>query len=177
MNNVEISPTPNYVTEDSRSVEIQMKKILETAVSYGIDISSEILNRETLLNSVRNHVPERYQLVSDKLATEGLILEQLDDKTIYDRMLGIDYLIRFNGHLIAIDVTSGNGTLLYNKKRKFEELKPVFDDLGISHAVVISLKGGITDDQVISIFEKIDDLKDYEFTTVLKYRNELRNNL
>ena len=162
---------PNYINEQSKITETQLGQIIKKAVSYGISVHSEGLKRENVVAKVKELVPERWQLVEEKLSSEGLVPEQLDDKTLFDRLLGIDELVRMNGHLIAIDVTSGNGTLLYNKRRRFEELKPVFDDLDISHAVVISLKGDITDNQVISIFEKIDNLKDEEFTTVLKYRN------
>lgn len=172
--NVEISP--NYVNEQSKLTETQLGQIIEKASEFGINLHLEELDRETTVAIAKELIPERWQLVNEKLSMEGLTPEQLDDKTLFDRLLGIDELINLNGKLIVIDVTSGNGTLLYNKKSKFETLKPVFDKIGIAHAIVVSIKGNLSDEQVISLFNYIDSLEDNEFSTVLKFRNQSLDN-
>lgn len=158
--------SPNYTNIRSEICERSMDKLVGD-ISNGVMVK---LDRDVVINLVREFVPERLAVVSSKLEHEGKALADLDTDTLVDRLLGIDNLFRLGGKTYAIDVTSGNGTLLHNKKVKTENMRAVFTSLGIDHFIVVSLSEPYSANLVQRFLSDIKNTPDESFTRVLKYR-------
>ena len=110
--------TPNFVNEDSRLAEERMHELIKIAQHLDVEIFSIADSKEEILEKVKHNFSERYELVVQKLNEEGLSLADLSKNTLLDRMLGIDALFTFDGKVYAVDVTSGQHTVVVNKEKK-----------------------------------------------------------
>lgn len=163
--------SPNFVNEVSILAEQRMSKLIEAARDLGVEIFSLKDGEEEILEQVKQGFPQRYELVVQKLREEGLSLSDLPKNVLLDRMLGIDMLFTFQGKNYAVDVTSGKHSVVKNKERKFQEMESVYKQLGIDRALIIRLKEDITDDIVLDLFTKLEDLDDKGdiFSVIVKY--------
>jgi hypothetical protein len=163
--------SPNFVNEVSRLAEQRMSKLIETARDLGVEIFSLKDGKKEILEQVKHGFPQRYELVVQKLQEEGLSLSDLPKDILLDRMLGIDMLFTFKGKNYAVDVTSGKHTVVKNKERKFQEMETLYKQLGIDHALIIRLKEDITEDIVLDLFARLEDLDDKGdvFSVIVKY--------
>lgn len=163
---------PNYLTTASQHAEKLMGDLLSQADV--IDVKAIELERsdKEITDIVRKYSPERYDLVTTKLREDGRSLSSLSKGELLDRMLGVDFLIRFKGEKIAIDVTSGKGSVLYNKRKKMESLAPAFRSLGINHSVVVRVKQQLSEDLILELFSQVEDLivKNNEFCAVINIK-------
>ena len=107
-NHIEV--TPNFLSEVSELAEQRARQLLEIARDLGAEIFSLKQSKQEILKQVREKLPQRYELVIQKLQEEGLTLEDLSKEVLLDRMLGIDILFRYDGKNYAVDVTTGKHT-------------------------------------------------------------------
>lgn len=159
---------PNFTSESSRLAEERIHALLEIAKSIGVEIYSLEDSKEKILEEIEHKLPQRYELVVQKLREEGLFLSDLSKEAMLDRLLGIDILFRFEGKTYAVDVTSGKSSVVVNKQRKFKKMEEVYKQLGINQALVIRLKEDITEDIVLDLFSKLEGIGD-AFTITIKY--------
>lgn len=164
------SITPHYTNEQSKTAEIELKKLVEIGKDFGVDIMDLRTSREEIIEVIKNEQIERYELVIQKLKEEGLSLEDLSENLLLDRMLGIDILFRFQSKIFAIDVTTGKNTVVINKNNKFKKMEDLYKKLGIDHAIVLKLKKEITDDIFVDLFSKLENITPEFFTSVIKYQ-------
>lgn len=163
--------SPNYVNEVSMISEQRMRKLIEVARDLGVEIFSLKDGEEKILEYVKQGFPQRYELVVQKLREEGKNLSDLSKDVLLDRMLGIDMLFTFQGKSYAVDVTSGKHTVVKNKERKFQEMESLYKQLGIDRALIIRLKEDVTDDIVLDLFSRLEDLgsKGDIFSVIIRY--------
>ncbi len=86
-------------------------------------------------------------------------------------MLGIDVLFRYKGKNYAVDVTTGKHTVVKNKERKFKEMEEVYRKLGIDYALIIRPKEEVTEDMVLDLFSRLEDMDKTKgtFSMVIRY--------
>ena len=163
---------PNYLTAASRDSERGLEELIQKAKILGASSSEDTLSKESILTAVEALCPERVTLVSFKLSEEGLSLEDLQSRELLDRLLGVDAVVSYRGKRFGIDVTTGKGTVLANKKAKASELKGSYRTLGFAGIVIVRLRTAVTDEVVADLCCHLDDLVDGrvgDFVTVLKY--------
>jgi len=162
---------PHYLNEASELAEQRLRRLLEVAADLGVETTSLRTGEAQIIEAVRQKFPERYELVVQKLRTEGLDLADLPKAALIDRMLGIDLVFAFKDKNYAVDVTSGKNTVLKNKEKKFREMESLYRQLGIDRALVIRLKEDVTEDTVLDLFGKLEGLEDRgeAFTAVMRY--------
>lgn len=164
---------PNYTNEHSVAAEIGIDEILVRARVLGVETRSLFNDSVEVLRLAQETVPERYNLVRDKLAQEGLRFDDLPDDTIADRLLGVDRVFAYEGRVYAVDVTSGKHTVIKNKVKKLEAMQSTLQKLGVDQALVVRLKQKITDDLILDFFTKLDTRAD-SFCRVISYPDTKR---
>ncbi|MFA4830614.1 MAG: hypothetical protein WC862_01310 [Patescibacteria group bacterium] len=163
--------TPNFLSKVSELAEQRIHELFEIAKGLGVEIFSLKESKQKILEQVRDGLPQRYELVVQKLQEEGLSLEDLSKEVLLDRMLGIDILFRYKGKNYAIDVTTGKHTVVKNKQKKFQKMEKVYRQLGIDHALVIRLKEAVTEDIVLDLFSRLENMDETQntFSIVMRY--------
>ncbi len=161
---------PNFINDISERAEKRMRQILEIAGDLGVEIFSLDRGKQEIIDCIREKKPQRHELVVQKLQEEGLRLEELSKEVLLDRMLGIDILFRYGEKTYAVDVTTGKHTVIKNKQKKVHDMEDVYRDLGIDHALIIRLKEEITEDMVLDMCEKLEDMDAHDtFSLVMRY--------
>ncbi|MFA5358229.1 MAG: hypothetical protein WC310_00190 [Patescibacteria group bacterium] len=162
---------PNFTNEISKLAEERMRVLFEIAKDLGVEVLSLQESREKILEHVRRELPQRYELVVQKLQKEGLSLSDLSNETLTDRLLGIDLLFRFNGKTYAVDVTSGKSVVVINKQKKFKQMEDLYKKLGINYALIIRLKEDITENTVFDLLSRLEniDANESTFTITIRY--------
>ena len=167
----EFPHTPNFLNLASKNAETAMKALLSRAVDLGVKKADLSQDKQQIIETIRSFNPNRFELVSKKLLEEGLNVSDLSREELLDRMLGIDFLVTSEGKTIAIDVTSGKGSVLYNKRRKMNQLSNIYIALGIDHAVVVRIKRDLDDDSILDLFSRIQNnlYEGNQFCTVVNF--------
>lgn len=168
----EISHGPNFLNAKSKDAESAMKDLLNRAIVLGVERTDLPQDKQEIIETIKDLNSERFDLVAKKLLEERLSVDDLSKDELLDRMLGIDFLVRSEGKTIAIDVTSGKGTVLHNKKEKMNRLKEVYKALGIDHAVVVRINRELNDDSILDLFSRIEEslYEGNQFCTVVNFR-------
>ncbi|MCF6276647.1 MAG: hypothetical protein L3J07_02235 [Candidatus Magasanikbacteria bacterium] len=163
--------TPNFLSKVSELAEKRMRQLLEIAKDLGVEILSLKEGKQEILDQVNKKLPQRYDLVIQKLQEEGVSLEDLSKDVLLDRMLGIDILFKYKGKSFSVDVTTGKHTVVKNKQKKIAKMEEIYRELGIDHALIIRLKEDITEDIVLDLFSRIEDIDETSntFSTVIRY--------
>lgn len=169
----EIPHGPNFLNARSKNAESAMKDLLSRATALGVERFDLPQDKEEIIETIKQLNPSRYNLVTSKLLEEGLVVNDLSKEELLDRMLGVDFLVISEGRTIAIDVTSGKGTVLLNKKEKLNELKEVHKALGIDHAVVVRIKKELDDNSILDLFSRIENSlhEGDQFCTIINFVN------
>jgi len=155
--NIEIHP--NYTTKSSMEAENRLNTMIDHAEKIGLSVKPIDLSTQEIIDVVKNNDSNRVQLVNSKLEKEGRSLEELPKEVVLDRLLGLDAIINLNGSTFGVDVTTGKGTVLNNKKVKAEQLKVIHNKLGIDHFIVLRLRREITDDLVLDFVSKLEEIE------------------
>lgn len=123
--------SPNFTTEQAATAEIGLTDLVEQGQLLGVTTASVELPPTKIIEVTEMFGNGRVAKVKEGLAKDNLELESIPTEALMDRLLGIDGLIEFKGEIFGIDVTTGKGTVLYNKKAKATELQPIYRQLGI----------------------------------------------
>lgn len=115
--------------------------------------------------------PERLRLVSEKYSGN---MDELSNTELLDKLLGIDATLQMNGKHIGIDVKTGKGSVLANKKRKTERLKDIYSVLGLDYFLVLRLRDEFSEDLLINLLSQIESFisdpeLSKEFVHVIKF--------
>lgn len=171
--------TPNFTTYESSLAEQKLRKMIQQAETFGVEISDVEATNDQIIDTVRENNPERLYLVERRLAEEGLSLGLLPREVLLDRLLGLDAIIEVADDKFGIDVTTGKDTVRYNKGEKANELKPSYERLGIDHVVVLGMRNedlsgdSISDDSIMSFFSHLEGVTAFKgqspFVLNLKY--------
>ncbi len=163
--------TPNFLSEVSELAEQRIQQLFELAKELGAEIFSLEQGKQEILDNCKVKNPQRYELVTQKLQGEGLTFDDLSKAVLLDRMLGIDLLFRYKGKNYAVDVTTGKHAVVKNKQKKFQAMEELYHELGIDHALVIRLKEEITEDIVVDLFARLEELNETQntFSAVIRY--------
>lgn len=162
---------PNFVNEAAKHAEQSMRELFSRAKDLGVEIETLPYEAEYMLGELRRILPQRYELVIQRLRQEGLRPSDLSKPVLIDRVLGIDAIIGFEGKKIAVDVTTGKSTVVINKQTKFLEMEALYRQLGIDYAVVLKIEEDVTDDLILDFFSKLEDMLAMvdTFCVVIKY--------
>lgn len=152
--NNEISP--NYINNHSIHAEIGIDKIIDEAKELGVETEEPNFTAEAILSIAKQKIPERYNLVLEKLQKENKQISNLPKNVLMDRLLGVDSMFKFKDKVFAVDVTSGKHTVVKNKQKKFEALEEVLKEIGIDNTLIIRLKQDISDNVILDIFSKLE---------------------
>ena len=147
---------PHFTSESSSRAEDTLAAILSEISQTKPEVQPFSIDRDTVIAKVQRFHPERYNLVLSKLQSENLTLSDLDDKTLLDRLLGIDGVVRYKDKTIAFDVTSGKGTLLHNKSQKQEGFADVYQEIGIDYSFVVKIRQEPDDNSATKLLLDID---------------------
>jgi hypothetical protein len=165
--------TPNYTTEQAERAEVGLKDLIKQGQILGVKATSVELTPNKIIKTTEKFSEDRLKEVRGGLVKEGLELESLSVETLSDRLLGIDGLIDFNGKTFGIDVTTGKGSVLYNKITKAKKLQSLYRELGIDHFIILRLRQEITDGLVLDFFGKLEQMTlddtEQSFVKTIKY--------
>ncbi len=174
-----LNVSPNFTTKESSLAEQKLRKMIQQAETFGVEISDVEATNDQIIDTVRENNPERLYLVERRLAEEGLALGLLTREVLLDRLLGLDTIIEVADDKFGIDVTTGKDTVRFNKTVKANELKPSYERLGIDHVVVLGMRNedlsedSIRDDSILSFFAHLEDVTAFKgqspFVLNLKY--------
>lgn len=172
--------SPNFTNELSKLAEKRIGDFIKLAKELGLGVEIYTLkeSREEIINEIKNKLPQRFDVVVQKLReNDGVDLKDLSDQILVDRLLGIDVLFKYKGKIYAVDATIAKSSGIINKQRKIAQMEDVYKKLGIDYALIFKITEDITEDILLDVIYKIEefDNKNNAFTLVIKYP-KIKNN-
>ncbi len=168
-NKLESKFTPNFTNNQSIKAEEGMREVLDRSKEIGVEAEPISITAEQVLSLAQDKIPNRYNLVYNKLKEKGINIQDLPVDVLLDKLLAIDNVFRFNGKNYAVDVTTGKHTVVKSKEKKFRELKDVLMNIGFDHALIIRLKQDVTDDVILDLFTNLEQYNGNDFYMTFKY--------
>ena len=147
--------TTNFTSQAASDAESNLATVITSARFLGVENFQIKSTVEEIISLVEKIAPERLALVSQKHSGN---LAELSHTELIDKLLGIDATLKMNGKHIGIDVTTGKGGVLANKKRRTEELKAIYSVLGLDHFLVLRLRAEFSEDLLINLLSQIESI-------------------
>jgi hypothetical protein len=149
---------PNYINENSMMSELIFNELIDHLKDLDVKviIPDDIISTEALLDQAENDIPQRLSLIQEKI---NLDLRDLPIDILFDKLLGIDSLILFKGNIHPCDITTGQATVVKNKRQKMQELSPFYSTIGIKGVplVIKLIKPNSSIDTSLNFLQQLEE--------------------
>ncbi len=147
--------TTNFTSQAASDAEKNLATLISNARFLDVEHFQISSTNQEIIFLVEKLAPERLALVCQNYSGD---LAELSHAELLDKLLGIDATLQINGKHIGIDVTTGKGGVLANKKRKSADLHPIYSVLGIDYFLVLRLRTEFSEDLLINLLSRIESI-------------------